>query len=125
MSDPREALGAIGELPDTEIDIADAALHLARVDAPDADWHAARDHLSNKIRAGIGPAYLVFGWDHIADIRKALGAQQFLKNLRRDAGDGVLLEPDGGDFRRWLRGERLDTAAETGCTNPADASGSG
>ena len=42
MIDPRAALDAIGLLPDTEIDIADAALQLARVDAPDADWQAVR-----------------------------------------------------------------------------------
>ena len=51
MSDPRAALDAIGQLPDTEIDIADAALQLARVDALDADWLAARDHLSEVARA--------------------------------------------------------------------------
>jgi regulator of sirC expression with transglutaminase-like and TPR domain len=50
MSDPRAALDAIGQIPDTEIDIADAALQLARVDAPDADWHAARAHLSEIAR---------------------------------------------------------------------------
>lgn len=51
MIDPRTALDAIGTLPDSEIDIADAALHLARVDAPEADWRAARDHLSDLARA--------------------------------------------------------------------------
>lgn len=51
MPDPRDALDAIGQLPDTEIDIADAALQFARVDAPDADWAAARDHLSEVARA--------------------------------------------------------------------------
>jgi regulator of sirC expression with transglutaminase-like and TPR domain len=51
MLDPRDALDAIGQLPDQEIDIADAALQLARVDAPDADWQAARDHLSEIARA--------------------------------------------------------------------------
>lgn len=51
MSDPRVALDAIGQLPDPEIDIASAALQLARVDAPEADWTAARDHLSDVARA--------------------------------------------------------------------------
>lgn len=46
MSDPRLALEAIGTLPDAEIDIGIAALHLARVDAPSADWQAAHRHLS-------------------------------------------------------------------------------
>jgi regulator of sirC expression with transglutaminase-like and TPR domain len=50
MTDPRAALDAIGSLPDTEIDIADAALHLARIDAPAADWQAARAHLSDIAR---------------------------------------------------------------------------
>lgn len=54
MSDPREALDAIGLLPDTEIDIADAALQLARVDAPRADWQAAREHLSELARHAVG-----------------------------------------------------------------------
>ncbi len=61
MSDPRDALEAIGSLPDAEIEIGDAALQLARVDAPDADWLAARAHLSELARgviehgASIGP----------------------------------------------------------------------
>ncbi|MBV9538567.1 MAG: tetratricopeptide repeat protein [Acidisphaera sp.] len=53
MSDPRAALEAIGQLPDSEIDIADAALQLARVDAPDADWQAARAHLSELARDAV------------------------------------------------------------------------
>ncbi len=56
MSDPRAALDAIGQLPDTEIDIADAALQFARVDVPDGDWHAARQHLSNLARDAVACA---------------------------------------------------------------------
>lgn len=51
MSDPRAALDAIGQLPDSEIDIAGAALQFARVDASDADWEAAQAHLSEIARA--------------------------------------------------------------------------
>ena len=40
--DPREALDAIGTLPDTEIDIGDAALQFARIDAPAADITGAQ-----------------------------------------------------------------------------------
>jgi regulator of sirC expression with transglutaminase-like and TPR domain len=54
--DPRAALDAIGLLPDTEIDIADAALHLARVDTPDADWQAAREDLSAIARDSVAQA---------------------------------------------------------------------
>jgi regulator of sirC expression with transglutaminase-like and TPR domain len=53
MIEPRTALDAIGELPDGEIDLADAALQLARVDAPEADWRAARTHLSELARAAV------------------------------------------------------------------------
>jgi len=43
---PRAALSAIGQLTDSEIEIGNAALQLARVDAPDADWQRAARHLS-------------------------------------------------------------------------------
>ena len=57
MSDPRAALEAIGHLPDGEIDLADAALHLARVDAPlaregDSNFHrATQEHESRQSSA--------------------------------------------------------------------------
>jgi regulator of sirC expression with transglutaminase-like and TPR domain len=53
MTLPRVALEAIGQLPDAEIDIADAALQLARVDAPEADWLAARAKLSELAREAV------------------------------------------------------------------------
>lgn len=53
MSDPREALKAIGQLTDAEIDIGNAALQLARVDMPDADWQAAARHLSDLAQATV------------------------------------------------------------------------
>ncbi len=54
--DPRDALDAIGLLPDAEIDIADAALHLARVDEPEAAWQAAREELSTIARRAVALA---------------------------------------------------------------------
>ncbi len=51
MADPRAALTAIGQLADTEIDIGNAALQLARIDAPAADWQRAAAHLSDIARA--------------------------------------------------------------------------
>ena len=50
MGDPRAALEAIGTLPDVEIDIAGAAMQLARIDAPEADWRAAAALLSTIAR---------------------------------------------------------------------------
>jgi hypothetical protein len=65
-----------------------------------------RDHIANTIRVGgIGPAHMCFRKLYIADFGKALGAQQFLKKLRRDAGYGVFFEADRGNFWRRLRGE--------------------
>ena len=46
----RLALEAVGQLPDGELDLAGAALQLARIDAPEADWHVAREHLSELAR---------------------------------------------------------------------------
>jgi regulator of sirC expression with transglutaminase-like and TPR domain len=56
MIDPRSALDAVGQLPDAEIDIAGVALQLARIDAPDADWQAARQHLSLLAREAVALA---------------------------------------------------------------------
>ena len=56
MTSPREALTAIGLLPDAEIDLAEAALQLARIDAPEADLDAARAHLSALARQAVAIA---------------------------------------------------------------------
>ncbi len=50
---PTDALDAIGRLPDAEIDLAAAALQLARIDAPLADWQAAGVALSELARAAV------------------------------------------------------------------------
>ncbi len=63
MSEPRPALEAIGRLPDTEIDIAGAALQLARVDAPEADWQTAQAHLSELARDAVDAASSVSAAD--------------------------------------------------------------
>jgi len=53
VSDPRAALEAIGVLPDSELDLAEAALQLARIDCPDADWLATHAHLSELARESV------------------------------------------------------------------------
>ena len=53
MTEPRAALAAIGQMVDAEIDIGNAALQLARVDAPDADWEAAARHLSDLAQGAV------------------------------------------------------------------------
>ena len=50
LSDPRTALVAIGALDEDEIDLADAAFQLARVDTPPGSWAPARAHLSDIAR---------------------------------------------------------------------------
>lgn len=56
MIDPRDALDAIGQLPDVEIDLGGAAIQLARIDAPELDWQAATAHLSELARHAVGLA---------------------------------------------------------------------
>jgi regulator of sirC expression with transglutaminase-like and TPR domain len=75
MSDPQLALEAIGQLPDAEIDIGDAALQLARVDAPSADWRAAHLHLSELARQAVALAQSLAGADVAA---KAEGLAELL-----------------------------------------------
>ena len=53
MTEPRAALVAIGQLVDSEIDIGNAALQLARVDLPGADWQAAARHLSDLAQGAV------------------------------------------------------------------------
>ena len=53
MIEARLALDAIGQLPDGEIDLAEAALQLGRAADPAADWLAARSHLSELARASV------------------------------------------------------------------------
>ena len=57
MIEPMDALRAVGQLSDGEIEVADAALQLARVRSPQADWQAAAAHLSELAReaARLGP----------------------------------------------------------------------
>jgi regulator of sirC expression with transglutaminase-like and TPR domain len=49
----RTALDAIGQLPDNEIDLAEAALLLARIAEPDLDWRTARAHLTELARDAV------------------------------------------------------------------------
>ncbi len=56
MSDPRDALDAIGQLPDVEIDLGGAAIQFARIDAPGLDWQAAAKHLSELARHAVSLA---------------------------------------------------------------------
>lgn len=77
MTDPRAALQAIGLLPDTEISIGEAALQLARVDAPDADWQAAHARLSDLARDAV-------------DIAKSLATSDI--SLRSEALAGLIAE---------------------------------
>ena len=52
----RSALDAIGLIPDSELDLAGAALQFARIDAPEEDWQAAAAHLSDLARDAVSLA---------------------------------------------------------------------
>lgn len=55
-AEARAALAAIGSLPEAEIDIAAAALQLARIDAPGLDWRAGAEHLTALAREAVQAA---------------------------------------------------------------------
>jgi regulator of sirC expression with transglutaminase-like and TPR domain len=84
MTDPRTALEAIGQLPDGEIDIAEAALQLARVDAPEADWQAARGEFSALAREAVALADEI-GVDDLAG--QAVALQQLVAEGHGYRGD--------------------------------------
>lgn len=63
MVGPAEALDAVGQLPDTEIDIAGAALHFARIGAPSADWKTAARLLSTLAREAVALSREMEGGD--------------------------------------------------------------
>ena len=84
MSDPRDALDAIGQMPDVEIDIAGAALQLARIDEPEADWQTAAAHLSELAREAVSLARTLPGSD-VASRAGALAG--LIAGRHRYAGD--------------------------------------
>ncbi len=79
--DARSALDAVGQLPDPEIDVADAALQLARVDAPHADWQAARAELTAIAREAV-------------ELARSLGQEAEL-GVRAEALAGLLVGRHG------------------------------
>ncbi len=85
MIEPRAALEAIGQLPDAEIDIGGAALQLARIDLPNADWLAARRHLSDLAQGAVKLAGALDEQDSLANKAAALAA--FLAGEHGYAGD--------------------------------------
>jgi regulator of sirC expression with transglutaminase-like and TPR domain len=68
---PRDALAAIGQLTDADIDIGNAALQLARVDAPEADWQQAARHLSALAQGAVERALRLDG-DDLRDKAEAI-----------------------------------------------------
>ena len=84
MDRVRAALEAIGQLPDGEIAIAEAALQLARVDAPGADAEAARAHLSALARDAVELAATVDPEDVLG---QAIGLSRLLGETHGYAGD--------------------------------------
>ena len=86
MTDARAALTAIGQLADAEIDIGNAALQLARVDAPDADWQAAARHLSDLAQAVVKRAVAMETEDLPG--RAAVLAEMLAGRIRLCGGSG-------------------------------------
>ena len=103
MNNPRDALEAIGQLPDVEIDLADAALQLARIDAPDADWRLARTELSRLARDAVAVADRLKG--DLAARAGALG--KLIAGRHRFQGDAETYEdPANANLIRVLERRR-------------------
>ena len=91
-----EPLDAIGLLPDDEIDLAEAALQLARIDTPDADWQAARRHLSALVRDA---AAMVQEAEHITAQERAAALSHLLAIRHDYRGDRETYEaPDNANL---------------------------
>lgn len=84
MDKARAALEAIGQLPDPEIAIADAALQLARIDLPRGDMEGARAHLSELARAAVALSDVI-GRDDL--VGQALGLSRLLGDGHGYVGD--------------------------------------
>jgi len=56
QEEARIALSAAGQLPEAEIDLAATALQFARIDAPEADWHAAAAVISELAQEAVAAA---------------------------------------------------------------------
>lgn len=78
QEEARIALSAAGQLPEAEIDLAATALQFARIDAPEADWHAAAAVLSELAQEAVAAA----GADAEADAGDA--------ERRREALAGII-----------------------------------
>src|ERR1019366_10061349 len=123
MIDPRDALDAIGTLPDTEIDIGDAALQFARIDAPEADWEAARIHLSDLARAASALADTIDDTDLAA---RAVGLSGLLGGRFGYSGDNKTYDDlaNANLIRVIERRRGLPVALGVLWLHPAHAAGS-
>ena len=84
MNKAHAALEAIGQLPDGEIAIADAALQLARVDLADGDIAAARTHLTVLARDAVA---LAGGVDDGDLVGQAVALARLMGEVHGYAGD--------------------------------------
>lgn len=86
-AEARAALEAAGQMPDAELDLAAVALQFARIDAPEADWRAAAQHLSELARAAVGAATADAGADAGDSLRRAEALRGVLCDQFGYAGD--------------------------------------
>ncbi|MDJ0387822.1 transglutaminase-like domain-containing protein [Roseomonas sp. E05] len=91
-AEARAALEAAGQLPEAELDLASVALQFARIDAPEANWGAAAQHLSELARAAVTAA----AKDREADAGNGLRRAAVLRTVVQDrfgyAGDSETYE---------------------------------
>ena len=101
----RSALDAIGLIPDSELDLAGAALQFARIDAPEEDWQAAAAHLSDLARDAVS---LAADRDATSPAVRAGALAGLLTGRWRYGGDTESYDsPDNANLIRviaWRRG---------------------
>ncbi|HWL82865.1 MAG TPA: tetratricopeptide repeat protein [Roseomonas sp.] len=100
-AEARAALEAAGQLPETELDLASVALQFARIGAPEADWGAAAQHLSELARAAVAAATA----DPAADAGDGRRRAEVLRRVLQDqfgyAGDTETYEaPENANLIR-------------------------
>ncbi|MXP64718.1 tetratricopeptide repeat protein [Roseomonas sp. M0104] len=106
-AEARAALEAAGRLPEAELDLASVALQFARIDAPEADWGAAAQHLSELARATVTAAAA----DPAADAGDGLRRTAVLRRVMQDqfgyAGDTETYEaPENANLVRVVERRR-------------------
>ncbi|HWX49085.1 MAG TPA: transglutaminase-like domain-containing protein [Roseomonas sp.] len=106
-AEARAALEAAGQMPDAELDLTAVALQFARIDAPEADWRAAAQHLSELARAAVGAATTDAEADAGDSLRRAEAVRSVLYDQFGYTGDPETYDaPENANLIRVIERRR-------------------